>query len=61
MIRIYTVGSSNDYYKNIFEKEIIEGLENKYIFNFIPINPFYLIYDVFICEYLKKNMIMLLK
>ena len=55
IIRIYTVGSSNDYYKNILEKEIIEGLENKYIFNFTPINPDYLIYDVFSCEYLNKE------
>ena len=55
IIRIYTVGSSNDYYKNILKKEIIEGLDNKYIFIFTPINPDYLIYDVFSCEYLEKE------
>jgi len=55
IISIYIVGSYNGYYKNILKKEIIEGLKNKFIFNFTSINPDYLIYDVFSCEYLKKE------
>ena len=55
IIRIYTVGSSNDHYKKVLSKEIIEGLQNKYIFDFTPINPDYLIYDVFSCNHLKQE------
>lgn len=54
-IRIYLVGSSNDYYKNIIRSEIIEGLQNKYNFVFTHDNPDYLIFDVFDCKYINSK------
>ena len=50
IIRIYTVGSLNDHYKNVLRNDIIKGLEHKYNFEFTRYNPDYLVYDVFDCE-----------
>ena len=54
LIRIYSVGSTNKYYKNFLRNDIIKGLEDKFIFHFTNNNPDYLIFDVKTCEQ-KKN------
>ena len=54
-INIYSVGSNGIFYTNKLRKNIKEGLENKYFFNFTSNNPDYLIYDVSDCNYLNSK------
>ncbi len=54
-ISLYTVGSSNKYWENIFRNNIIEGLKDNFIFEFNSENPDYLIYDIFNCDFLNSK------
>ena len=54
-IRIYSVGSSNNYYTNRLRSKVIEGLEDKFNFEFTSDNPDYLIYDIFNCDFLDSK------
>lgn len=54
-IYLFTVGSLNSKNKNKFRKHIIDGLEDKFIFEFKNENPDYLIYDVFDCDFLNSK------
>ena len=55
LINLYTVGSYSKYYENLFRNNIIDGLKDKFIFEFKSENPDYLIYDVFNCEFLNSK------
>lgn len=55
IIYLYTVGSSNKYYENLFRNNIIDGLKDEFIFEFKSENPDYLIYDVFNCKFLNSK------
>lgn len=55
LIRIYSVGSFNEYYQKKYRNYIIEELKEKYDFLFTSENPDYLIYDVFNCEFLDSK------
>lgn len=55
VIKLYTVGSSNTFYKNILINDITKLLGKKFIFNFTSDNPEYLIYDVFSCDHLDSR------
>ena len=55
IINLYTIGSLTDHYKRKLRNSIIEGLTDKYIFNFTKHNPDYLIYDVLSCSFIKHK------
>ena len=55
IIRLYTVGSSNNYYADILKNNIIEGLEDNFDFEFTSDKPDYLIYDIFNCDFLESK------
>ena len=55
IIRLYSVGSINQYYQNILNIHVIQGLKDKYIFDFTPDHPDYLIYNIFDCKYLEEK------
>jgi len=55
VIKLYSVGSLNDFYNNILINDITKLLGNKFIFNFTSDNPEYLIYDVFSCDHLDSR------
>ena len=55
VIKLYSVGSFNTFYKNVLLNDITKLLGEKFIFNFTPDNPEYLIYDVFSCDHLDSR------
>ena len=55
IIYLYTVGSSNKYFVQLFRNNIIDGLKDEFIFEFKSENPDYLIYDVFNCDFLNSK------
>ena len=55
LIRIFSVGSSNEYYQKLYRNNIMQGLGDKYNFVFTSENPDYLIYDVFNCDFLDSK------
>ena len=54
-VYLYTVGSSNKYFVQLFRNNIIDGLKDEFIFEFKSENPDYLIYDVFNCDFLNSK------
>ena len=55
VIRLYSVGSLNKKWRKKYNNRIIQGLENKYIFEFTDKDPDYLIYDIFDCSFLAPK------
>ena len=56
LIRIFYVGTVHKIFKNFIINNIIEELQDKYIFKFTPNNPDYLLYDEFYSrEYLNPK------
>ena len=54
-IRLYTVGSSNDYYEKLYRNKLIEELQDNFNLEFTSDNPDYLIYDIFNCDFLDQK------
>ena len=54
-IRLYSVGSRTNFFQNRLRNNVIEGLQDKFNFEFTFDNPDYLIYDIFNCDFLNSK------
>ena len=54
-LRLYTVGSSNEYYEKLYRNKLIEELQDNFNLEFTSDNPDYLIYDIFNCDFLDQK------